>query len=211
MINVAIADDHPLIREGVNNVLNNEIDINVISEASNGGELMSNIKDKLPDVAILDMTMPGKSGLDLIKEVTDRYPDLPILVLSIHPAERYALRALKSGAMGYLNKSSITENLVSAVRRIAIRKKKYITPDVTEVLAENLGQRDEEVLYKKLSDREFEVLCKIARGKSVPTIAKELSLSPNTIQTYRTRIKEKMHLKSNVAMTHYAIEHDLIK
>jgi DNA-binding NarL/FixJ family response regulator len=211
MINVAIADDHPLIREGVNNVLNNEMDIHVISEASNGGDFISNIKSELPDVAILDMTMPGKSGLDLIKEVKDRFPDLPILVLSIHPPERYALRALKSGAMGYLNKSSITQNLVTAVRRIADKHKKYITPDVTEVLADNIGSQNEEPLYEKLSDREFEVLCKIAKGKSVLKIAEELSLSPNTIQTYRTRIKEKMHLKSNVEMTHYALEHDLIK
>ena len=211
MIKVAIADDHPLIREGINNVLSHEIDIEVTVEASGGNELLKKIRKSLPDIAILDITMPGKSGFELIKEVIDEFPQLPILVLSIHEAERYAIRALRSGAQGYLCKSSITENLVSAVRRIAVQKRTYITPEVAEQLAVNINRNSNETpLYDKLSDREFQVLCMIAQGKKVQEIADELSLSPHTIQTYRTRIKEKTDLKSNVEMTHYAIEHNLI-
>jgi DNA-binding NarL/FixJ family response regulator len=210
MIKAAIADDHPLIREGVSSVLNAEIDISVISQASNANELLANIHNEMPDIGIVDITMPGKSGLELLKEVNEQFPGLPILVLSIHPVERYAVRCLKAGASGYLNKSSITDDLVKAIRCIVMKKRKYISADVARLLAQNIDLKNGEAPHQKLSDREFTVLCMIATGKNVQSIADELSLSPHTIQTYRARIKEKMHLNSNVEMVRYAIDRDLI-
>lgn len=132
MIRVDIADDHPLMREGIKKVLQNEIDIKIVGEAANGSELLHLLNDCQPDILILDFTMPGKSGLDLIKDITGLYPHLPILVLSIHPAERFAVRALKAGAKGYLCKSSISDKLIAALRRIVIQKRKYISPEVAE-------------------------------------------------------------------------------
>lgn len=154
--------------------------------------------------------MPGKSGVDILKDIKQWYPQLPVLILSIHPEERFALRALKAGAWGYLNKSSITKELVNAVRKIASQKRKHINPAVAEQLANQIDVHGGASLHDSLSDREFQVLGMIASGKEIGEIADELSLSPNTIHTYRSRIKEKMDLKSNVEITRYAMENDLI-
>lgn len=209
MTTVAIADDHPLVREGIKKVLKNEIDIKVISEASDGNELLDNLHDSLPDIAIMDITMPGKSGLDLLKDLKAQFPELPILVLSIHPPQRFAIRALKAGAHGYLCKSSISNELVKAIHRIIQQKRKYITEEVADQLAQQVDPTNAPT-HETLSDREFQVMCMIADGKEVSAIAKELSLSPHTVHTYRSRIKEKMNLESDVAMTRYAINNDLI-
>lgn len=214
MIQVAIADDHPLMREGIKKILQNELDISVTQEASDGNELLAILDDSpLPDIVILDISMPGKSGMDLIKDLKKLYSSLPILILSIHPEERFAIRALKAGAEGYLCKSCISDKLVKAIKKIVTEKRRYITDDVAEQLAIQIDQNRQngQPLHKSLSDREFEVLCMIAAGRSVAEIADELSLSPHTIHTYRSRIKEKMNLATNVEMTRYAITNNLIQ
>lgn len=214
MIKVAITDDHPVTRKGVERVLDDEMGIQVISEASNGGELLSNISSELPDIAVLDLSMPDESGLDLLKEMKKQFPEVPVLILSLHPAKRYAVRCLKGGASGYLEKVNTSDELVKAIRHIVNRKQKYITEDVANLLAENIDTRiktrNHGALHKELSDREFTVLRLIAEGRNAKSIAEKLHLSPHTIQTYRTRIKEKMQLNSDVEMTRYAIEHELI-
>lgn len=211
MINIVIADDHPFIREGIKKVVNGELDLEVIGEAEDGNELLAILEEKTPDILVLDITMPDTSGLKLLKKFRDRYPKLPILILSIHSAERFAIRALKAGAYGYLTKTSISEELIKAIRKIVTQEQKYITPEVAQQLASQVDMSEEEFLHEDLSDREFEVLCMVASGKEVKDIAEELSLSPQTIHTYRTRIKEKLNISSNVEMTRYAIEHNLIE
>lgn len=211
MIKVVIADDHPLIREGVKKVVNGQIDLEIIGEAENGDELLTILKNKTPDILVLDITMPGQSGLELLKQLNNLYPNLPVLVLSIHSEERFAIRALKAGAFGYLTKTSISDELIKAIRKITTENRKYITPEVAEQLASQVDISSKGALHEELSDREFEVLCMIASGDDVNEIADELSLSPQTIHTYRRRIKEKMNLSSNVEMTRYAIENNLIE
>lgn len=211
MIKIFIADDHPLVREGLKKISDQEtIDIEVIGEASDGNELLEKLEDVDPDLLILDIAMPGKSGLDVLKEVKEFYPDLPVLMLSIHPEDRFAVRSLKAGAHGYLNKRSISEKLITAIRRIVVHQKKYISQDVAEQLASRVDMSGDKPLHESLSDREFQVMCMIASGKDVNAIAEELSLNVQTVHTYRSRIKEKMGLKSNVEFTRYALEHDLI-
>lgn len=213
MIDVFIADDHPLVREGLKNVVTQgegELDIRVIGEASDGDELMNKLRSSKPDILILDIAMPGKSGLEVLKEVKNMYPDLPVLILSIHPEDRFAVRTLKAGAHGYLNKRCISEQLITAIRKIVIEGKKYISKDVAEQLASRMEMSGNRPLHENLSDREYQIMCMIASGKEVNEIAEELSVSIQTVHTYRSRIKEKMGLKSNVEFTRYAIEHNLI-
>ncbi|SHF87192.1 two component transcriptional regulator, LuxR family [Fodinibius roseus] len=211
MINIFIADDHPLVREGLKKVVKQStIDIDVIGEASGADELMDKLRELEPDILILEIAMLGKSGLDVLKEVKDSYPDLPVLILSIHPEDRFAVRTLKAGAHGYLNKRSISEQLITAIRRIVIHNKKYISQDVAEQLVSSMDMNGNKPLHETLSDREYQIMCMIASGKEVNEIANELSLSVQTIHTYRFRIKEKMKLKSNVEFTRYALDQNLI-
>lgn len=209
MINVLIIDDHPLIREGIKKTLHNEIDIEVIAEAEDANEALSLLQNMQPDLLILDISMPGKSGLELIKDIKSVFAELPILVLSIHPENRFATRVLKLGAHGYLCKSSISKELVNAIRKITQQKRKYITPELAEILAGQLGGVDG-LLHECLSVREFEVLRMIAQGMAINKIAEELDLSPHTIHTYRSRIKEKMNMESNVELARYAIDNRLV-
>ncbi|SHF77192.1 two component transcriptional regulator, LuxR family [Fodinibius roseus] len=211
MIKIVIADDHPIIREGIQRIVEGENDLQIVGEAEDGYEILELLEQEKPDILVLDITMPGKSGLEILKEINERYPDLPVLILSVHSEERFAVRALKAGAYGYLTKSSISEDLIKAIRKIATENRKYITSEVAEQLASQVDLNQETSRHEKLSDREFQVLCMIASGKTVTEIAEEFSLSPQTIHTYRTRIKEKMNLGSNVEMTRYAIEHNLIE
>lgn len=211
MIRVMIADDHPLVREGLNKVLTKgTIDIAVVGEASNASELLNMLSKQRPDIVILDIAMPGRSGMDVLKDIKKLYPQLPVLMLSMHPEERFAVRALKAGASGYMTKTSISDDLVSAIRVIVQQKKRYISPEVGEQLAQQIDSNNKNTPHEMLSDREYEVLCMIASGKKVSTIAKELSLSVQTIHTYRARLKEKMNMKSNVELARYAIQQDLI-
>ncbi|MEX0719153.1 MAG: response regulator transcription factor [Balneolaceae bacterium] len=211
MIRVMIVDDHPLVREGLNKVLTKgTIDIAVVGEASNASELLNMLSKQRPDIVVLDIAMPGRSGMDVLKDIKKLYPQLPVLMLSMHPEERFAVRALKAGASGYMTKTSISDDLVSAIRVIVQQKKRYISPEVGEQLAQQIDSNNKNTPHEILSDREYEVLCMIASGKKVSTIAEELSLSVQTIHTYRARLKEKMNMKSNVELARYAIQQDLI-
>lgn len=211
MIKVLIADDHPLVREGLKKVVEQStIDIEVVDEACDAYELMEKLRKKQPDIVVLDIAMPGKSGLDVIREVKDFYPDLPVLMLSMHPEERFAIRSLKAGASGYLTKSSISDQMVNAIRKIVVEKKKYISQNLAENLADRVDLNNDKPLHESLSDREYQIMCMIASGKKVNEIAEELSLSIQTVHTYRARIKDKMKLDSNVEITRYTLQHNLI-
>lgn len=211
IIKVVIADDHLLVREGVKKIVSEEsIDIKVVKEATNGSELMEILSKELPDIVILDITMPGKSGLNVLKDIKDLYPKLPVLILSMHPVDRYAIRVIKADAAGYLTKSGVSEELIKAIRVIVNQEKQYISQTVAEELAQQINIKGDRPLHENLSDREFEVLCMIAYGKRISTIADELSLSVPTVHTYRARVKEKMNMKSNVEIARYAIKNSLI-
>lgn len=211
MINIIVADDHPLLREGVKKILKEQTsDIRVVQEASNAGELLEQLNNSQPDLVILDITMPRKSGLDVLKDLQDIYPKLPVLILSMHPEDRFAIRAIKAGARGYLNKSSIGEELVEAIRLIVTQKRRYINSSVAEELAHQIGVPAVEFPHKALSDREFQVFYMIVSGKKISDIAEDLSLSIQTIHTYKTRLKKKMAMTSNADLTRYAIQHNLI-
>ena len=211
MIKVLIADDHSVVRSGIKQILSEESDMKVTGEARNSQEVIEKIsKDKF-DVLVLDITMPGKSGLEVLNDIKKIQPNTPILILSMHPEEQFAIRALRSGASGYLTKDGAPEELVIAIRKIN-GGGKYISESLAEVLAFDLEERGKGriVPHENLSDREFQVMCMIAAGKSVKEIAKELFLSVKTISTYRARILEKMKMKSNSELTYYAIQNKLI-
>lgn len=211
MIKVIITDDHPLVREGLKKVVSQEsIDIKVVNEASTAVELLNLLSKELPDVVVLDIAMPGRNGLDVLKEIKELYPKLPVLILSMHPEDRFATRAIKAGAAGYLTKAGVSDELVTAIRIIVTQNKRYISPAVAEQLANQMDMNNDKPLHENLSDREYQVLCMIASGKKISTIAEELSLSVQTIHTYRARIKDKMSMKSNVELTRYAIKNELI-
>jgi two-component system invasion response regulator UvrY len=210
MIRVLIADDHAVVRKGLKQILTETSDIVVAGEAHNGQEVLNKVRKSSDwDVVILDITMPGTSGLDILKEMKHEHPKLPVLVLSIHPEDQYAMRVLKSGASGYLTKESAPEELVKAIRKVATGGK-YVTPGMAEKLLFDLGSDPEKPLHENLSDREYQVMCLITSGKTVKEIAKEMSLSIKTISTYRTRILEKMRMKTNAELIHYGIRNRLV-
>lgn len=212
MIKILVADDHPLVREGMKKMVSqNTIDIKIVGEAEDAHELMDKLREDLPDLVTLDIAMPGKSGLDVLKEIKELYPNLPVLMLSMHPEDRFAVRALKAGASGYLTKSSISEQLVNAIRKIVVEKKKYISAEVAEQLAERVDINNDKAPHDALSDREYQIMCMIASGGKVNDIAEKLSISTQTVHTYRARIKKKMRLESNVEFTRYALEQNLIE
>lgn len=210
MKKILIADDHPIVRKGLTNTIKETSDMTVAGEACNGQEALDKVLKNDFDIVVLDISMPGRSGLDILKELKTRRPKLSVLVLSIHPEEHYAVRALKAGASGYLTKESAPEELITALRKISIGKK-YISSSLAEKLAFDLESGAEKQLHETLSDREYEVMCMIASGKTVKEIAKKLFLSVKTISTYRARILEKMRMKSNAELTHYAIKHKLVE
>ena len=211
MIKVMIVDDHPLVREGLKKVVSKgSMDIEVVYEASNAAEMQEMLSRELPDIIILDIAMPGRSGMDVLKDIKNLYPEIPVLMLSMHPEDRFAVRAMKAGAAGYLTKTSISDELVKAIRIIVNQKKRFISPEVAEQLAMQIDSSGQKSLHDTLSDREYQILCMIASGKKIGDIAKELSLSVQTIHTYRARLKDKMNMKSNVELARYAIQQDLI-
>ena len=207
-IKIIIADDHPLFRRGLKHALEETNDIQVIGESSNGEDLLSLIKDCIPEIILLDISMPGKSGLDLLKQLKSEYPKLPILILSVYPEEQYAVRFLKAGASGYLTKESAAEKLAEAIRKI-VGGGKYASPEVIEKLAFDFSNSDK-APHETLSDREFQVFGMISVGKSLTEIGVELSLSIKTISTHRTRILEKMKMKKNAELIRYAITRNLL-
>lgn len=209
MIKVLIADDHAVVRQGLKQIIDNETDMKIAGEAASAHETLEKIRKQNWDVVILDITMPGKSGLDALKEIKLEKPKLPVLVLSMHPEDQYATRVLKAGASGYMTKESAPEELVQAVRKV-VNGGKYISPALAEKLAFDLGAPSDKAPHELLSDREYQVLCLIAGGKTVNEIGQTLSLSVKTISTYRTRILEKMNLKNNAELIHYALQNKLV-
>lgn len=209
MIHVLIADDHSIVREGIKSLLSNVPDILVAAEACNSSEVFEKIQNAAIDLVILDITMPGQSGLEVLKELKADNPKLPVLILSMHPEEQYGMRVLMAGADGYLTKEAAPEELLSAIRKIT-KGGKYITPSLAERLAKNLNRKGRDQGYQALSDREYEVLSGISRGKTISEIADELYLSVSTVSTYRKRVLEKLNLHTNADLTYYAIKHELI-
>ncbi len=209
MINIVIADDHALIREGLKKILKSEPDLNLVAEAKNAAELFQELKTSDVDLVLLDISMPGESGLDALKELRQSYPQVRTLILSVHPEHRFAVRALRAGASGYITKETAVEELVQAIRKI-VAGGKYVSASLAEQLVAELETGDKP-RHESLSDREFEVLRMIAAGKTRNEIAEELALSISTVNTYRQRILEKMNMENNAELTRYAIEHGLIE
>lgn len=208
-IRILIADDHSIVRRGLKDILEQEFADVHISEVNNGKDLIKLAKAEDWNIVISDLTMPERNGLEVIKILKEEKPDLPVLILSMHPEDQYALRVLRAGAAGYLTKESAGDELIKAVRYI-LQGRKYITPSVAEKMASQLTNDTSKQLHELLSDREFNVLKLIASGKTVSEIADMLNLSVGTISTYRSRILEKMQLRTNAELTHYAIQQSLV-
>lgn len=209
MKKVIVVDDHPLVREGIKKTLNRTVDLEVTGEATNGNELLAYLRKESPDIVILDINLPSRNGIEVLKDLNKQYPNLPVLILSMHPEERMALRAFKAGAWGYISKSKISDELIKAVRKITFKNRHYISDKVAQELALNSNAHNSSSPHEQLSDREFQIMRLIAQDLSIKEIAEQLLLSPQTVYTYRDRIKKKMELDSNVAITRYVIKHNL--
>lgn len=210
MIKVIIADDHPIVRAGLKQILSEDHDIEVAGEAGDGNILLDQVRRHAFDIALLDLTMPGPDGLDVLKQLKIEFPKLPVIILTIHPESQYALRILRAGAAGYLTKESAPDELIGAIRKVH-RGGKYISVSLAEKIAFALDAETEKKPHETLSDREYQVLCLLSAGRTVTEIADELSLSVKTISTYRARVLEKMRMKTNAELIHYAIHSGLIE
>jgi two-component system invasion response regulator UvrY len=208
MLSVLIVDDHAIVRQGLKQLLLDEFHSVTFGEAGESAEALSHFEHRSWDVLILDIFLPGRNGLDLLKEIRGIAPKLPVLVYSMHPEDQFAVRALKLGASGYISKSNLPEELVKAVRKL-LAGGKYISPALAEHLAFDIVEGTVPQPHELLSEREFQVMQMIAAGKSTSEIAAELSLSAKTISTYRARLLEKMHIKTNADIIHYVIEHNI--
>jgi two-component system invasion response regulator UvrY len=206
---ILIADDHQVVRVGLKQILAEERDMIVIGEARNGQEALELGRTLDWDVAVLDYSMPGRGGVELIRELKRHHPARPVLVLSMHPEELHATQVFKAGGAGYLNKESAGEELTAAIRKVA-KGGKYVSPSLAETLAAELSPGKEKAPHETLSDREYRVMWLLASGKSISRIGKEMSLSPSTISTYRTRVLRKLGVTSNAHLVHYAIRNKLI-
>jgi len=209
MIRIVVVDDHAVVREGLKRIISENPGMAVTGEAGDGHEALKLIRGGACDVVLLDITMPNKSGLDVLKELRTEVPRLPVLVLSMHSEDQYAVRVLRAGAAGYLTKESAPAKLVQAIRKV-VRGGKYVSPTLAEKLVSDLGTDTERPPHEILSDREYQVLCLIASGKTVSEIGAELALSVKTISTYRVRILEKLRMKNNAELTRYAIKENLV-
>lgn len=209
-IKVLIADDHAIVREGLKQILADTRDVVVAGEAENGLEAIKLVRQGKGDVLLLDISMPDRSGIEVLKQVRKEEPGLAVLILTMHREDQYAIRSLKAGAAGYLNKQSAPAELVNAIRVVAAGRK-YVSPALAQELANQLNEEREVPLHETLSDREFQTLTMIASGKTVSDIAKELVLSVKTISMYRARLLQKMKLRHNAELTHYAIKNNLVE
>ncbi len=210
MIRVAIVDDHAIVRTGLRQFLGEQENISVAGEAANGHEALALVRNSAIDVLIMDISMPGQSGIDVLASIRAHAPAVAVLILSAYPEAHYATSLLRQGASGYLNKECEPEEIVAAVRALA-RGKRYITANVAELLADQMQDNDDRPAHEKLSDREFQVFLRLARGENIGDIAETLSLSVKTVSTYRTRTLEKFGLSSNSDLTYYALKHGLIE
>lgn len=208
MIRVLVADDQPVVRTGLKEILARQQDIRVLGEADTSAEVCRLVAQKPWDVVVLDLSLTEGRGLEVLKEIKRERPKLAILILTVHPEEQFAVRALRAGASGYITKKAAPEELVSAIRRLA-QGRRYVSPAVAEELVRALGNDSDEAPHQRLSDREYQVLRLLGSGKSVSKIAQELGLSVKTVSTYRTRILEKMGMESNAQLVHYVLQRHL--
>src|SRR5258706_10861069 len=209
MTRALIVDDHTITRAGLRRILSDTAQSILVGEAANGAEAMELVLSQQWDIVMLDISLPDRSGLEVLKAIKKARPALPVLVLSMYPVDQYALRVLRVGGAGYLTKESAPDQLLEAVRRITSGMR-YITPEVAECIAQDWNRNPVQSVHETLSDREFEVMRLIASGKSVGDIAKDLTLSVKTVSTYRTRVLQKLHLRHNAELTHYAVINNLI-
>jgi DNA-binding NarL/FixJ family response regulator len=209
MLKILIADDHAIVRRGLKQLLVEEYPSATIGEVGDTESLIKQVINNVWDVVICDMNMPGRSGLDALIHIKQVAPELPVLIMSMYPEDQYALRVLKAGASGYLQKESIHDDIIKAVQIVRLGKK-FITPTIAEKLADAIYNNNDKQPHELLSDREFDVFKLLASGKSVSDIANQLSLSTTTVSTYRSRILEKMGIRSNAELTRYALEKALI-
>jgi DNA-binding NarL/FixJ family response regulator len=208
MIRILVADDHAVVRQGMIQILADVKDMLVKDEAQNGAETLDKVLKYEYDVVLLDISMPGRSGLEVLADIKAQRPKLAVLILSMYPEEQYAVRALRAGASGYLTKASAPQELIGAIRKVA-GGGKYVTASLAEKLAEELDIDTRKLPHERLSNREHQVMMMLASGKTVSDIADELCLSVKTISTYRARILEKLDLRSNAELTRYVLQHKL--
>jgi two-component system, NarL family, invasion response regulator UvrY len=209
MTRILIADDHAIFREGLKQILEDHDDLKVVDEASRGQEVLDKVAKKDYDILLLDIAMPGLSGLDTLKLLKVQKPKLRVLILSMYPEEQYAARAIKAGASGYITKASASEELVEAIRKVSAGGR-YISASIAEKLLFDPDHEPEQTPHERLSDREYQILCLIGRGKTVGEIAELLGLSVKTVSTHRVHILEKMKMKNNAELTNYAIKHGIV-
>jgi DNA-binding NarL/FixJ family response regulator len=210
MIRLGIADDHPIVRQGLRRIASEGAGISVVGEASTAAELFRLLAGAAVDVVLLDVSMPGSTFVETLKELREKHPSVKVLVLSVHPEDQWAVRALRAGAAGYLTKDHSPEQLVEAIRRVA-RGGKYVSEMLAEKLAGLVDHGRTHAPHERLSDREFEVLRALGSGMAVKDLAEQLKLSAKTISTYRARLLEKMGLKSRADLVRYVVEHELLK
>ena len=210
MLRILIADDHPVFRRGLKQIIEEASDLIVAGEAANGAEALREARAGDYDVVLLDITMPVKNGVDVLSQLKHDRPALPVLMLSMHPEEQYAVRALRAGASGYLTKESAPEELVAAIRKVSAGGK-YVSASLAEHLASIVQSAGESPPHETLSRREYQVMCLIAAGKTVSEVARELSLSVKTVSTYRARILEKLQMKNNAELMRYATQNQLVE
>ncbi len=210
MINVFIADDHQIMREGIKRIIEDNINMQVCGEAQDGEELLNTLKASDSELLLLDVSMPGPGFLETLRRVLRLCPDIKILVLSAHSEEQYAKRSFKAGAKGYLTKNHSPEELVNAIVRIS-NGGKYISQSLAEKLAFDIDKDETEIPHESLSQREYQILCLLGSGKSTSVIAEQLSLSPKTVSTYRSRVLEKLQLKDNAELMHYVMQNQLVE
>jgi two-component system invasion response regulator UvrY len=210
MLDILIADDHALIRQGLRNVFEAERDLRVAGEAADVAGVFDTLSSTKVDLLILDINMPGRSGIEALQDLRTRFPRVRVLILSIYPEETAAIRALKAGASGYVSKDAAPEELLKAIRKVASGER-YVSQSLADRLAEEIVTPHNNKLHESLSEREYEVLCLIGRGKTLTEIARQLSLSIPTITTYRVRILMKMNMRTTAELIHYAIRHNLVE
>lgn len=209
MIRVILCDDHAVVRRGIREMLSEAVDIQVVAEAGSYAEVREALRSHPCDVLVLDLNLPGRGGLEVLATLRESDSNVKVLIVSMFPEDQYAIRCLRAGAQGYLNKAGEPGELVTAVRTVA-QGRKYVTPDVAQMLVENLSAPTDEALHAALSERELQTLLKIASGKRLSDIAEELMLSPKTVSVYRARVLEKLKLSNNAELTVYAIRNGLV-
>lgn len=209
MIKIGIVDDHAIVRSGLKNYFGEQVDLRVVGEAGSGREAIDLVRTTEMDVLVMDISMPGQSGIDALAMIRAKAPDVGVLILSGYPEEHYAVSLIRQGASGYLNKDCEPETIVDAIRVIALGKR-YLSPAVAELLAQQLNRKDNKAPHELLSEREFQVFMRLAKGETASDIAETLSLSVKTVSTYRTRVMEKLNLSTNSDLTYYALKNKLI-